>query len=151
MSPITTPVISLSSPIACARGSMKRAKRMGLRGHPCRHPLSRNIVLDKSPFILILAVGEEYREFKHLFTWSLKPKQLRTKYKYSHRTESKAFSASRLITTDSISVSHMVNEVESPLTLSWVCLFFTKPVWSVSIKSGIVFSNCFASIDAYNL
>ncbi len=81
--------------MACANGSIERAKSVGLI-RPCRHPLLKYTVLDKLPFILILAVGEWYKDLRHLITCLLKAKCLRTECKYFQRTESKALTALRL-------------------------------------------------------
>ena len=93
---IVIPFISGSSLIAWAKGSINKANKVGLRGHPWRVPLSRRIVCDRCPFILVLAVGEEYNDLIHVMKQSLKPNLASTLYKYSQPTESKAFSASRL-------------------------------------------------------
>ena len=73
--PIEMPLISGSSLIAWAKGSMKSAKRAGLSGHPWRQPLSSLIDCDRWPLILILAVGFEWSDLIHWTDFSLKPKR----------------------------------------------------------------------------
>lgn len=121
---------------------------MGLSGQPCQQPLSKEIVPERLPFILIRATGELYIDFKHFITVLLKPKRCRTRYKNSHRTESKAFSASKLIAKDFVFPLLIIcNRCIARLTLSCVRLFLTKPVWSVSIRSGIIFSSVLTIIE----
>lgn len=52
-----TPWIHLFSRMAWANGSIKYANRVGDKQHPCLVDLCRSNLLDRLPFILILAVG----------------------------------------------------------------------------------------------
>ena len=129
MPPTTIPFITGSSLIDCAKGSINRAKRAGLRGQPWRQPRSSSIGCESCPLIFILALGEKYRVLKHLIESSLNPNLLSVKYKYSQRTESNAFSASRLSTTAWFFPLVTWSSICSTrLKLSCVCLSHTKPV-----------------------
>lgn len=55
---IEIPVISTSSLITWASGSMNNLNRVGLKGQPLRHPCSRVTIPERLLFILIWAVGK---------------------------------------------------------------------------------------------
>lgn len=85
-------------------------------------------------------------------TLELKPNLCNVKQRCSQLTESNAFSAQRLRTID-LSLFLLIYSIKcsARLALSCVCLFFRNPVWSSSTVSGIIFSNRFATIEAYSL
>lgn len=124
---------------------MNNANRMGLNRQPCWHPRSKENVLERLAFILSRAVGELLR---HFITVSLKPKHCRTKYRNSHLTESNVFSASKLIARDfMLLLLTMSIRFIARLVLSYVLLFLINPVWSVSIKSAIIFSSLLTIVE----
>lgn len=104
--------------------TIKRAKTLGFKGtSQWISPLSGHNL----DFIWSPAVADKYRDLKHRISWS---ERIRVKHKYSHWTESKAFSVSRLMNND----NHLINEAQSPSHAYRGHLRFTSPVCSVPLR-----------------
>ena len=85
------------------RGSIANANKSGLKGHPCRVPLDNAKKFERLPFVTTDALGEEYKSLIQAMKVGPKPNACRHLNKYAHSTLSKAFSASREITTSGTS------------------------------------------------
>lgn len=143
---IQNPCILQCSLSPCAKVSKYSAKKVGDKGHFWWVDLSSFIRSARCPFIFILAVGAEQPVLKLWIDFSLKPNRCKTKTKYS-QTQSKAF----LLPTPRLFCFSLI------FCIIWRAWYYpvwrpcTKPVWSLSINSGINKSSLLDMIEGYNL
>lgn len=97
--PKTIPLISASSLMAIANGSIAITNNNGDNGHPCLVPRDKTNLDDRTPFVTTEEVGSVYKILTYLAKVSPKPKRSNTENIYGHSTLSNAFSASNEMTT----------------------------------------------------
>ena len=101
----------------------------GESGHPCLVPLCRGNGLDMVPFVITVAMGEEYRVLIQSMNDSPKPNFCNVEKRNLWLTLSKAFSASReVMMVLRLLDPEMVIRLKSLRMLSEECRPLMKPV-----------------------
>lgn len=128
----------------------KRSKKCRAKGAPLTTTPLKIYSVRQGPINFYSGGGGQYREFQTSDYLIIEAKLLENQIQiFPSNGIKNLFGVKNYSYRFPVATSHLTNEVKS--SLSWICLCFTKPVKSGSIKSGTISSILFASVDVYSL